>query len=82
MCRRNYKDFGFIILLKDFYPFKIIIKKLFKDFYLFKIVEVKNFFKQKLIIDLIILNKWESFSRNINKWYCPLKDYIISPGAY
>ena len=30
---------------------------LLKKIYLFKIVELKNLFKQKLIIDLVILNK-------------------------
>ena len=30
---------------------------LLKKIYLFKIVELKNLFKHKLIIDLVILNK-------------------------
>ena len=38
-----------------------------KDLYLFKIVELKKFFKRKLITDLAILNKWESFSTMVDK---------------
>ena len=52
---------------------------LLKDFYLFKIVELKFFLKQKLITDSAILNKWESFSRIVDKWSDPLEDLIISP---
>ena len=39
-----------------------------KDSHLFKIIELENFFKQKLITDLIILNKWEFFNGMMNKW--------------
>lgn len=42
----------------------------------------KKFFKQKLIINSTILNKWKSFNRIVNKWHYSLEDYIISPGAY
>jgi len=38
-----------------------------KDLHLFKIIELEIFLKQKLIIDSAILNKWESFSRMVNK---------------
>ena len=38
-----------------------------KDSYLFKIAELEFFFKQKLITDLAILNKWESFSGMVDK---------------
>ena len=38
-----------------------------KDFHLFKIAESEIFFKQKLITDSTILNKWESFSRMVGK---------------
>ena len=34
---------------------------------MFKIVELKKKFKQKLTIDSAILNKWEFFSRMMNK---------------
>ena len=51
---------------------------LLKKIYLFKIVELKNLFKQKLIIDLVILNKWDFFSGIIDKWCGPLDNYIIS----
>ena len=38
-----------------------------KDSYLFKIAELETFFKQKLIIDSAILNKWKSFNKMIDK---------------
>ena len=38
-----------------------------KDLHMFKIAELEIFFKQKMIIDLAILNKWESFSRMVDK---------------
>ena len=50
-----------------------------KDSHLFKIAELKKNFKQKLITDSIILNKWESFSRMMDKRRDPLEDCIISP---
>ena len=34
---------------------------------MFKIAELGKFFKQKLIIDLAILNKWEFFSGIVDK---------------
>ena len=40
---------------------------LLKDVYLFKIVELEIFLKQKLITDSAILNKWEFFSRMVDK---------------
>ena len=38
-----------------------------KDLYIFKITELKNSFKLKLIIDSVILNKYETFSETVNK---------------
>ena len=46
---------------------------------MFKITELEKFFKQNLITDLAILNKWESFSKMVDKWYGPPEDCIISP---
>ena len=40
---------------------------LLKDSHLFKIAETENFFKQKLITDSKILNKWEYFSGIVDK---------------
>jgi len=40
---------------------------LLKDFHLFKIAELEFFLKQKLITDLVILNKWEFFSGMVDK---------------
>ena len=49
-----------------------------KDSHLFKIAEIKYFFKQKLITNSVILNKWESFSKTVDKWCGPPEDGIIS----
>ena len=38
-----------------------------KDSHLFKIIASENFFRQKLIINLAILNKWEIFSGIVDK---------------
>ena len=38
-----------------------------KDFHLFKIVSYKKIFKQKLITDLAILNKWKFFNGMVDK---------------
>ena len=38
----------------------------------FKIAKSEIFFKQKLIIDSAILNKWEFFSEIVDKWRGPL----------
>ena len=43
---------------------------------MFKIAELEIFFKQKLIIDLAILNKWFSFSEIVDKWR-GLPEYCI-----
>ena len=40
---------------------------------------VKIFFKQKLITDSAILNKWKFFSGIVDKWYGLPEDFIISP---
>ena len=40
---------------------------LLKESHPFKIVELKKKFKQKLITDSAILNKWESFSGTVDK---------------
>ena len=53
---RNYK--AFIVMEST-----ILLKKK----YLFKIVELENLFKQKLITDLVILNKCGSFSEIVDK---------------
>ena len=53
---RNYK--AFIVMEST-----ILLKKK----YLFKIVELENLFKQKLITDLVILNKCGSFSGIVDK---------------
>ena len=50
-----------------------------KDFHLFKGAKLEKKFKQKLITDSAILNKWESISRMVDKWRSPPKDSIISP---
>ena len=51
-----------------------------KDSHLFKIAELFFFFfKQKLITDSAILNKWEFFSKMVDKWHGLLEDCIISP---
>ena len=52
---------------------------LLKNFHQFKIVELENFFKQKLITDSVILNKWKSFSGIVNKRRGPPENFIISP---
>ena len=49
-----------------------------KRLILSKIAEIEIFFKQKLITDLTILNKWKSFSEIIDKWRELPEDYIIS----
>ena len=51
---------------------------LLKDSHLFKIVELKKNFKQKLITDSTILNKWEFFSRIVDKWHGLSENCIIS----
>ena len=51
---------------------------LLKDPHLFKIAKIEYFFKQKLIIDSTILNKWESFSETVDKCRGPPEDGIIS----
>ena len=38
-----------------------------KEFYLFKIAKLEIFFKQKLITNSAILNKWESISGMVDK---------------
>ena len=38
-----------------------------KNSHLFKIAELNFFLKQKVITDLAILNKWESFSGMVDK---------------
>ena len=48
-----------------------------KDFHMFKIVDF-FFFQQKLITDLVILNKWKSFNGMVDKWRDSPKDGIIS----
>ena len=40
---------------------------LLKDSHLIKITKSETFFKQKLITDSTILNKWKSFSRMVDK---------------
>ena len=50
-----------------------------KDSHLFKITELEIFFKQKLITDSAILNKWESFSGMMDKWRGPPVYCIFSP---
>ena len=40
---------------------------LLKNSHLFKTAELEIFFKQKLIIELTILNKWESFSEMVDR---------------
>ena len=45
---------------------------------MFKIAELENFFKQKLITDSAILNKWFSFSGTVDKWRGLPEDCIIS----
>ena len=50
-----------------------------KNFHLFKIVHYNFFFKQKLIIDSAILNKWKFFSGMVDKCRGPPEDSIISP---
>ena len=45
---------------------------LLKNYYLLKIVELEIFLKQKLITNSTILNKWESFSKMVDKWHSPL----------
>ena len=50
-----------------------------KDSHLFKITKIIFFLKQKMITVSAILNKWESFSRIVDKWRGPPEDYIISP---
>ena len=52
---------------------------LLKNSSLFKIAELEIFFIQKIIIDSIILNKLEFFSRIVDKWRRLPEDYIISP---
>ena len=45
---------------------------------MFKIAELEIFFKQKLITDSAILNKWFSFSGTVDKWRGLPEDCIIS----
>ena len=52
---------------------------LLKNSSLFKIAELEIFFIPKIIIDSIILNKLEVFSRIVDKWRGLSEDYIISP---
>ena len=53
-----------------------------KNSYLLKIAELEFFFfKQKLITDSAILNKWKSFSGMVDKWHGPSGDYIISQAS-
>ena len=47
-----------------------------------RLLSGRKFFKQKIITDSIILNKSKFFSKIVNKWHYPLKDYIISLGSY
>ena len=49
-----------------------------KDSHLFKTAELEKNFKQKLITNSVILNKWESFSGIVDKWHGLSKDCIIS----
>ena len=51
--------------------------KLLKDSHLFKIAKLEKNFKQKLITDSAILNKWEFFNEMIDKWHSLPEDYII-----
>ena len=48
-----------------------------KNFHLFKIVSLNFFFKQKLITDSAILNKWKFFSGMVDKWRDPPENSII-----
>ena len=45
---------------------------------MFKIAKLEKIFKQKLITDSVILNKWFSFSGIVDKWRGSLEDCIIS----
>ena len=49
-----------------------------KNSHLFKIAELEIFFKQNLITDSAILNKWESLSGMVDKWRGPPEDCIVS----